>query len=100
VISLEFNFLEFISAIKDRDKHDILRLAESEATEAEKISEIKGYGQNYVEAVREFIYFLRYSQKPDGIKEEHFQMFQSVCEKLVAKKQLLPDVMKMFDPNE
>ena len=100
MISQEFDILEFISAVKDRDILDILRIAESEATEAEKISEMKGYGQNYVEAVRGFIYFMRYRQKPVGIKEEYFQVFRSVCEKLVAKEQLLPDVLKIFDSFE
>ena len=100
MISLEFNFTEFINAVKDKDKPDILRLTESEATEAEKISQIKGYGQNYVEAVREFLYFIRYGQKPDGLEEEYFQKFRTVCENLVAKKQLLPEVLKLFDSNE
>jgi hypothetical protein len=99
VISPEFNFLEFIRVVKDKDKPDILRLAESEATEAEKVSEIKGYGQNYTEGVRGFIYLIRYCQKPDGIKEEYLQMSRSVCEKLVARKQLLPEVLKIFDSN-
>lgn len=92
--------MEFISVVKDKDKPDILRLAESEATEAEKVSEVKGYGQNYPEAVRGFIYLIRYCQKPDGIKEEYLQMSRSVCEKLVARKQLLPEVLKMFDSNK
>ena len=97
MISSEFNFSEFISAINDEDKQEILRLSESEAYNAEKISELKGYGQDYVDALRGFIYFLRYHQKPFGINEEHFQMFRSVCDKLVAKKQLPPEMLKMFD---
>ena len=100
MISLTFNFIEFIDTVKDTDRLDIQRLAESEATEAEKIAQIKGYGQNYAEVVRGFLYFMRYGQKPGGIEDEHFQMFRDVCEKLVAKKQLLPEVLKMFDSNE
>jgi hypothetical protein len=100
MISEEFNFLEFISALKDRDKIDILRLAESEEIEAEKISEEKGYGQDYVEAVSGFVYFMRYNQKPDELQDEHFQMFRIVCENLVAKKQLLPEVLNMFESSE
>ena len=100
MISSEFNFAEFINSIEDKDRIDILRLAESEGKEAEKISQIKGYGQDYVEGVREFLHFMRYGQKPFGIEDKHFQMFRSVCEKLVAKKQLLPDVLKLFDSNE
>jgi len=100
MISQELIFSDFINAVKDRDKLDVLRLAESEAKEAEKISEIKVYAQNYYEALREFIYFMRYLQKPYRIKEEDFQMFRSVCENLVAKKQLDPDILKMFDSQQ
>ncbi len=100
MISEDLNFSELITAIQDKDKYEILRLAQSEATEAEKICEEKGYGQEYVEAVSGLIYFLRYGQKPDDITDEQFQLFRSVCEKLVAKKQLLPDVSKMFDQSQ
>lgn len=97
MISLEFDFSEFIDELKDKDKQVILSLAESEAKEAEKNAEIKGYGQDYVEAVTGFIYFLRYQQKPFGINEKHFQMFRPLCQKLILKKQLASDVLKMFD---
>ena len=96
MISQELNFSEFINAVKDKDKLDILRLAESEAKEVEKITEIKGYGYSYFEALKGLIYFMRYKQKPYRIKEEYFQMFRSVCENLVIKKQLFPEVLKIF----
>ena len=100
MISLRFKVPELISYIVGKDKDDILRLLESEAKEAEKISEIKGYGHDYVETLRGFVYFLKYQQKPYGIREEHFQIFRSVCEILVAKKQLSPDILKMFNSYE
>ncbi len=96
MISPEFNFSEFIDAVKNRDKHIILGLAESEAKEAEKNAEIKGFGQGYLDAVTGLIYFLRYQQKPFGVEEDYFEMFQPVCEKLAAKKQISSDVLKMF----
>jgi hypothetical protein len=97
VISLKFNFFKFIDEIKNKDKNMILNLAESEMRQAEKIAEIKGYGQDYVEALNGFIYFLRYQQKPYSIKEEHFKMIKIVCENLVIKKQISSDLLKMFD---
>ena len=100
MISPEFDFAEFVNAIEDGDLHDILRLSESEATEAQKVAEIKGYGQDYVDAVRAFVYLLRYGQKPVGIDEERFQTCRSICEKLVAKKQLLPHILGLFDSDE
>jgi len=97
MISSEFNFAEFMKAVEGRDLHDVLRLAESEATEAEKVAEVKGYGEDYTDAVRGFVYLMRYGQKPVGIEEKRFQAFRSVCEKLVAKKQLLPHILGLFD---
>ena len=96
MISLNFNFSEFIDEIKDKDKDMILSLAESESRQAEKNAEIKGCGHDYVEALDGFIYFLRYQQKPYGIKEDHFKMLKIVCEKLIAKKQIPSDLLKMF----
>ena len=100
MISMEFSFSDFISAIKDKNELDILRLAEAEAKDAEKLSEIKGYGQDYVDAVTGLIYFLRYHQKPYGIMEKHFQMFRPVCENLVAKHQLPSDVLNILNSRE
>ena len=97
MISLEFKLSEFINAVQDRDKHIVINLAESEAQIAEKISELKGYGQDYVDTLIGFCYFLRYQQKPYGINEKHFQMFKPVCEKLVEKKQLSSDILKLFN---
>jgi len=52
MISSELNLSEFISTINDKDKQEIMRLSESEASNAEKISELKGYGQDYVDFIR------------------------------------------------
>jgi len=100
MISQRFKVPELISNIIGKDKDDILRLLESEAKEAEKISEIRGYGQVYVDTLRGFIYFLKYQQKPYRIKEEHFQMFRVICDKLIVKKQLSPDILKIFNSYE
>lgn len=97
MISLKFNFSQFIEAVKNKDKHIILSMAESEAKEAEKLSEMMGHGHDYVEALTGLIYFLRTSQKPYCHKEKHFKLLRVVCEKLIAKKQLSTDMLKVFD---
>ena len=78
----------------------ILSLAESEAKEAEKLSEMMGRGHDYVDSVTKLIYLLRHSQKPDGIKEEHLKLSRVVLENLVAKKQSSPELLKMLEPKE
>ncbi len=100
MISLKLDFFEFADSVKDRDKHIILSLAESEAKEAEKISEMTGTGDDYINAILELIYFLRYSQKPGGVKEEHLHLYRTICENLIAKKQLSLDVLEMLEPQE
>jgi hypothetical protein len=42
MISPELNLVEFLNIIADMDLYDILRLSESESTEAEKVAEVKG----------------------------------------------------------
>lgn len=100
MISIKLNFSEFIDSIKNRDKHIIISLAETEAKEAEKISEMMECGQDYVIALINFIYFLRYSHVSDSIKEEHLKLYRIVSEKLVAKKQLSSDLLKKLEPRE
>jgi len=97
MISPDLDLAEFLIAIEGKDLHEIIRLTESEATEAEKISQLKGHGEYYVEALEGFAHIMRYGQKPLGITEEHLQAFRPVCQKLVAKKQLLPEVLALFD---
>lgn len=100
MISIKLDFSEFIDSVKNKDKHIIISLAESEAKEAEKMSEIMESGQDYVVALMGLIYFLRYYQKPDGIKEEHLALFRVICEKLIVKKQLSSELLKMLDTEE
>ena len=97
MISLELNFSEFIDSVKNKDKHIIISLAETEAKEAEKISEMMKSGQDYVIAIMGLVYFLRYSQKPDEIKDEDLKLYRVVCEKLVAKRQLSSDLLNKLD---
>ena len=100
MISINLKFSEFIDAVKDKDKYIILSLVESEAKEAEKISEMMECGQDYVNALMGLVYLLRYSQKPEGIKEKHCKLYRVVCERLVEKKQLSSDILEMLDPRE
>ncbi len=97
MISLKLNFSEFIEAVKNKDKHIILSLAETEAKEAEKLSEIMEGDRDYVEALTGLIYFLSTSQKPYGIKEKHLKMFRIICERLIVKNQLSSDMLKFLD---
>jgi hypothetical protein len=100
LISINLNFSEFINKVKDKDKDVIIDLAESEAKEAEKISEMKKSGYDYVDAILGLVYFLNNSEKPYWIKDNYLKMFGIVCEKLAAKKQLSSDLLKMLDPKE
>lgn len=100
MISPEFNFDEFIKAVEDEDRVNIVRIAESEYREAEMRVVARGYGKGYVNSVRGFLFFMHEGMKPAGVDEADWQMFRRVCEKLVAKKTFPPGVLKMFDSKE
>ncbi len=100
MISITLNFSEFIDFVKNKDKNIILSLAESEVKEAEKISEITGAGIDYVNALLGLIYLLRYSQKSGSVKEEYLNLYRTVCEKLITKKQIASELLSMLEPQE
>jgi hypothetical protein len=100
LISFTLNFSEFINEVKDKDKDVIIDLAESEAKEAEKISEMKKSGNDYTDAILGLVYFLNNSEKPYWIKESYFTLYRVVFEKLVEKKQLSSDLLKLLDSRE
>lgn len=107
---------EFIKAVQNKDYLEIIRTAEQEANAVDRLP----YGarpkqkdsplaiqtwknrkwaiQEYRKFLGSFLFFMRYrSIKPAGISDSHFQLFCPVCENLVKKGQLEPEVMNFFE---
>ncbi len=50
----------------------------------------------YAQRIKEFLYFMRYGQKPDGVSAEDFHKYHPVVKSLVDKDQLKPGILTMF----
>ena len=105
----------FIEAVENKDYVEIIRMAEQEANAADNLP----YGrkpkvkdspmeaqawknrkwaiQEYSKFLRDFLFFMRNPTiKPDGISDRDFQSLRPVCENLVKRGQLKPEVMNFF----
>ena len=107
---------EFIEAVQNKDYPEIILIANQEVTEAERLSygprpkakdrptelqtwkNRKWICQEYVNFLRGFLFFMRCgSIKPGSVSDGDFQLFRPVCQNLVNKGQLKPDVMNFFE---
>ena len=115
MISPSLNRGEFIKAVQDKEYPEIIRMATEEVMAVERLPHGRKpkVGDRPMEAqawenrkwaigeynrfVRAFLFFMRNPIiRPDGIDDSDFQLFRPVCENLVQKKQLSPEVMNLF----
>jgi hypothetical protein len=106
MISNKFNFQEFLSAIANKDYHELVAAASSEAAEAERCSSSsygKGVRKNrelgsglYCRRVSEFAFFMKHGIKPGGVDECDFKLYLPICENLVRKGQLPLSILNNF----
>jgi hypothetical protein len=101
MISPEFNFAKFIHTVEDKHREEILKLTNYELIEAENAIKKRGYGQEYIRALKGLLFFIGPGGiKPSGVDEDDFQLFRPICEKLVAKKQSKPSILKAFESDK
>jgi hypothetical protein len=89
MISANCDIREFISELEDKDFFEMIYMLDKEATEAERqlfnpksrFCEKQICGPEYVISLKNLIFYLRYGAKPRGLKQEHFDLLASVCEK-------------------
>ena len=102
----KYSFEKFLDTIKDEDLPKIQLLASKEAGRAERLSSSATRGIDnatklrigyYKKRVGEFAFFITHSIKPGGVDEEDFKLYLPICEILVEKGQLKPDVLKHFN---
>jgi len=107
--SNEYSFEKFLDAIKGEDLPKIQILASEEAGMAERLSSSGTRGidkatklriGHYKKRVGEFAFFMSHSIKPGSVDEEDFKLYRPICEILVEKGQLLPDVLKHFNERD
>jgi hypothetical protein len=89
MISANCDIREFISELENKDFFEMIYLLDKEATEAErqlfnpksKLCEKQICGPEYVNNLKDLIFYLRYGARPKGLKKEHILLLDSVCEK-------------------
>ena len=89
MISANCDIRELISELENKDFFEMIYLLDRGATEAErqlfnpksKLCERQICGPEYVNNLKDIIFYLRYGAKPRGLKKEHLRLLDSVCEK-------------------
>lgn len=100
MISPSFNFKEFVQAIEDiedKNYYTIMCMTEKELTVAERCfyrNRARGLEneccRKYACILKDFIDTVRYGTKPRETEGEDFELYCSVCKKLIAEKKIRP----------
>ena len=89
MISANCDIGEFISELENKDFFEMIYLLEKEATEAERqlfnpksiLCERQICGPEYVNNLKNLIFYLRYGARPRGLQEEYVRLLDSICGK-------------------
>lgn len=101
----KYNIDKFLKRIEGKNLPDIIKYGEEEIHRAEKNSfNIKGAAKNreagsieYAQQIKEILFLLHHEQRPGTIEDYLLKSLMPICKRLVAKKQLNADVMKIFN---
>jgi hypothetical protein len=86
MISKDCNMTDFAGALRDKDYFEVIRLADLEATEAERLglrarvdsARRQRCGKEYAELLKHFISYVRYGVVPRGLSRRDLEIFQSL----------------------
>lgn len=99
-----YDIEDFIEQVKDKDYHEILRLAAEEGSRVQRASyKVRGATEarrqgspQYARLLGGLVFFLKSGVKPSGIDDWDFQRFRPIAENLVRKDQFKPEVLCLF----
>lgn len=99
-----YNIGDFIEKVKVKNLPEIIFEAQDEVYQAEiGTSGVKGAvakrnagALEYANDLKGLIFFLNSGIKPFGVSESVFFSFKPICENLVRKKQLKPEILELF----
>jgi len=94
MISPSFNFEQFVESVQDKDFHDIIDLAENEATVAWRtvyrkhgsIDQGTTKSRDYQNKLLGLIDYIRHSVKPTSFCEQDLQLFDRVWQNIEKKR--------------
>jgi len=103
-----YDFDDFLCRMSALGYLDILFKANKETTNVEKGSAgVKGAVERrkmgsleYVQKIKEFLFFMQHGQKPAGVSAEDFQKYYQVVKPLVDKGQFSSSVLTMFSKED
>jgi hypothetical protein len=98
MISPAYDLAQFVEKVRGNDYFAIIRTAELEATEGERLSlRLKNAvdtdfekRQSYVSELKCLIYFLRYGFFPSHLEDYQYTLFNILCEEMSQNGSILP----------
>ncbi|MCU0560850.1 MAG: hypothetical protein MUD16_11760 [Desulfobacterales bacterium] len=86
MISKECNLTDFAGALHGKDFFEVIRMADLEATEAERLglrtrvdsARRQRCGKEYAELLKQFIAYVRYGVVPRGLSRRDLDIFRSL----------------------
>ena len=93
------DFDVFLNSVKYLDKEDILATAYKRHKSLDKSTTMytMEFRLGLQNSISGLLYFLENKQRPDGISDINFLKFKPICESLVKKGQMEPEVIKLFE---
>jgi len=93
------DFDVFLNSVKYLDKEDILATAYKRHKSLDKSTTMytMEFRLGLQNSISGLLYFLENKQRPDGISDINFAKFKPICESLVKKGQMEPEVIKLFE---
>jgi len=103
-----YDFSTFLEKIKDLDWHEMIKVANDRCESVERASSgVRGAPKRRQEGSVEFahdlkglLFWLGNGIKPHGLSEGQFQMLRPLCVNLIAKNQLKPEALEVFNRRE
>jgi hypothetical protein len=89
MVSSNCDIQEFLMGLENKNFFEMIYLMDKEATEAERLlfnprsdlREKQNCGIEYVNNLKNFIFYLRYGARPRALKQTDVNLFNSICEK-------------------
>ena len=92
MISNNFNFDEFVAAIKGSNRQSIIDNAVREKREAMMMRKVG----RYVEILNGLVWLLQEGTKPSGVHPWEFAKMRPIINDLIERKELKPDALSVF----
>ena len=85
MLSESYDISEFISKVKGQSEHEIIYMADLEATEAERhLFKHKNSGdresvKNYAKLIKDFVLYMRYGVQTHSVRQIDLQELQTIA---------------------